>query len=148
MRDGSSGYSWYSECVIYLRCGYSGLKAFVCQSATSMHENTTAKWLHSSHTTHTIHATVSRANLSTKKSSKSIATDQSRIDSREGSKVESIDWVDRQLSWTDRVARLDRFRGLSMRLPVFSGQPRLSSLLLQRMPYINQSLRRGLEWPK
>jgi len=26
MRDGSSGYSWYSECVIYLRCGYSGRK--------------------------------------------------------------------------------------------------------------------------
>jgi len=67
----------------------------------------------SSHTTHTIHATGSRAKLSTKKSIKSIAVDQSRVESRERSKVESIDRVDRQLSWIDRVARLDRFRGLS-----------------------------------
>jgi len=67
----------------------------------------------SSHTTHTIHATGSRAKLSTKKSIKSmIAVDQSRVESREGSKVESIDRVDRQLSWIDRVAWLDRFRGL------------------------------------
>ena len=36
-----------------------------------------------------------------------------RVESREGSKVESIDRVDRQLSWIDRVARLDRFRGLA-----------------------------------
>ena len=67
----------------------------------------------SSHTTHTIHATGSRAKLSTKKSIKSIAVDQSRVESREGSKVESIDRVDRQLSWIDRVARLYRFRGLA-----------------------------------
>jgi len=69
----------------------------------------------SSHTTHPIHATGSiyRAKLSSKKSINSIAVDQSRVESREGSKVESIDRVDRQLSWIDRVARLDRFRGLS-----------------------------------
>ena len=36
-----------------------------------------------------------------------------RVEPREGSKVESIDRVDRQLSWIDRVARLDRFRGLA-----------------------------------
>ena len=63
-------------------------------------------------TTHTIHATGSRAKLSTKKSIKSIAVDQSRVESSEGPKVESIDRVDRQLSWIDRVARLHRFRGL------------------------------------
>jgi len=67
----------------------------------------------SSHTMHPIHATGSRAKLSTKKLIKSIAVDQSRVESREGSKVKSIDWVDRQLYWIDRVARLDRFRGLS-----------------------------------
>ena len=63
----------------------------------------------SSHTTHTIDATGSRAKLSTK----TIAVDQRRVELREGSKVESIDRVDRQLSWIDRVARLDRFRGLA-----------------------------------
>ena len=66
----------------------------------------------SSRTTHTIDATGSRAKLSTKKSIESVAVDQSRVESREGSKVESIDRVDRQLSSIDRVARLDRFRGL------------------------------------
>ena len=35
-----------------------------------------------------------------------------RVESREGSEVESIDWVDRQLSWIDCVARFDRFWGL------------------------------------
>jgi len=56
-----------------------------------------------SHTTHTIDATGSRAKLSTKKS---IAVDQSRVE--RGMKNR----VDRKLSCIDRVARLDRFRGL------------------------------------
>ena len=59
-----------------------------------------------SHTTHTIHATGSRAKLSTKKSIKSIAVDQSRVERRVKYRV------DQQLSWIDRIARLDRFRGL------------------------------------
>ena len=46
-----------------------------------------------------------------RRSSRSPLT-KSRVESREGSKVESINRVDRQLSWIDRVARLDRFRGL------------------------------------
>jgi len=51
-----------------------------------------------SRTTHTIDATGSKAKLSTKKSIKSIesiAVDQSRVESREASKVKSIDRVDR-----------------------------------------------------
>ena len=76
----------------------------------TIHENRTAKWLHKF--TYNAHNSRNSAKLSTIKSIKSIAVDQSRVESREGSKVESIDRVDRQLSWIDRVARLDRFRGL------------------------------------
>jgi len=43
---------------------------------------------------------------------KSIVWRWSRVESTGQWKVESIDRVDRQLSWIDRVARLDRFRGL------------------------------------
>jgi len=59
------------------------------------------------------------AKLSTKKSIESIAVDQNRVESTEGSKVESIDRVDRQLSWIDRVARLDRFRSLPSTIEQF-----------------------------
>ena len=39
--------------------------------------------------------------------------DESRAESTEGSKVESIDRVDRQLPWIDRLARLDQFWGVN-----------------------------------
>ena len=58
---------------------------------------------------HSGHAAWSSPELTTIESIKSIAVDESRAES---TKVESIDRVDRQLPWIDRLARLDRFRGL------------------------------------
>ena len=42
----------------------------------------------------------------------SIAVGPSRAESKESAKVESIDRVGQKLPWIDRLARLDRFRGL------------------------------------
>jgi len=62
----------------------------------------------SSDTTHTIHATGSRAKLSTKKSIKSIAVDQSRVERGVKSRVNRSSRS--ALSWIDPVARLIDFR--------------------------------------
>ena len=46
------------------------------------------------------------------KSIESITVGPSRAESKESAKVESIDRVGQKLPWIDRLARLDRFRGL------------------------------------
>jgi len=46
------------------------------------------------------------------KSIESITVCPSRAESKESGKVETIDRVGQKLPWIDRLARLDRFRGL------------------------------------
>jgi len=48
------------------------------------------------------------------KSIESITVGPSRAESKESAKVESIARVGQKLPWIDRLARLDRFRGLTL----------------------------------
>jgi len=53
------------------------------------------------------------------KSIESITVGPSRAESKQSAKVESIDRVGQKWPWIDRLARLDRFRGLGRRHPLF-----------------------------
>jgi len=126
MRDGSSGYSWYSECVIYLRCGYSGRKCLSIRYVyTWEHDREMASQVHIQRT----QFMQQEVGLNSQLKSRSSRSPLTRVESsrERGQKSSRVDRSSRSAilsSWIDRVARLDRFRvyghAASIGIPVLS----------------------------